>query len=128
MEDVLSLDTAYKKAQAMEVSDEQAGHLQQAAGERATETVESTGATVHKATNSVVESEFRKKREKARETNGKATVGPHKISCWRCGKANHTPGNCYFKSKDCLKCKKTAHTAKMCRSGTRTARLVEVEQ
>ena len=36
--------------------------------------------------------------------------------CWRCGKANHTPGNCRFKELTCFKCQRRGHIAARCRA------------
>ncbi|XP_071843672.1 uncharacterized protein [Apostichopus japonicus] len=36
--------------------------------------------------------------------------------CYRCGRKNHTPNDCYFKEKVCNACNKTGHIAKICRS------------
>ena len=42
----------------------------------------------------------------------------HKVdgkTCFRCGGMNHDPNSCAFRNKDCFYCKKTGHTARMCK-------------
>ena len=34
--------------------------------------------------------------------------------CWRCGRTNHWPSNCYFKEKECSHCHRKGHKASMC--------------
>ncbi|KAJ8046093.1 Cellular nucleic acid-binding protein [Holothuria leucospilota] len=36
--------------------------------------------------------------------------------CYRCGKDNHLPDDCYFKDKLCNNCGKKGHISKVCRS------------
>ena len=35
--------------------------------------------------------------------------------CFRCGK-DHWPSNCYFKHKECFRCKESGHVARLCLS------------
>ena len=37
-------------------------------------------------------------------------------SCYRCGKTNHAPDQCFYKNKKCRKCSRQGHIAKMCQS------------
>ena len=48
----------------------------------------------------------------AHDVNALSTT---KRACIRCGKANHSPEECYFRAQTCHKCGKIGHVAKMCR-------------
>lgn len=51
---------------------------------------------------------------KAQNTNKNSKKGQ---KCYRCGKKNHKPNDCYAKSLECFKCKTRGHMAKVCRKG-----------
>ena len=38
------------------------------------------------------------------------------MRCFRCGRSNHKPTDCYFKDAPCRKCKKKGHIERMCQS------------
>ncbi len=38
--------------------------------------------------------------------------------CFRCGKTNHNPNNCFYKNEKCHKCGKKGHIAKVCKSSS----------
>ena len=40
-------------------------------------------------------------------------------NCFRCGKNNHTPEECFFKEKECYKCHKKGHLGLKCPAGYR---------
>ena len=42
------------------------------------------------------------------------TVSTH-VSCFRCGKSNHLPFNCRFKTARCYNCGKVGHIKEVCR-------------
>ena len=47
----------------------------------------------------------------------KASSGnAHHKPCYHCGKKNHLPKDCYFRSTVCHKCNKKGHISKVCRS------------
>ena len=48
----------------------------------------------------------------------KPSTGP----CYRCGKGNHTPEECRFKTAKCHNCGRTGHISPVCRSSTRPRR------
>ena len=44
--------------------------------------------------------------------------GTDKTQCWRCGRTGHEDEKCYFRRKQCRKCNKYGHIAKICKSET----------
>ena len=42
------------------------------------------------------------------------SVTATKRACFRCGKANHSPEECYFGAQTCHKCGEVGHVAKVC--------------
>ena len=54
---------------------------------------------------------------------GKVSVNkPSTCPCHRCGKGNHTPEECRFKTAKCHNCGRTGHISPVCRSSTRSRR------
>ena len=94
----LTLDTAYEIA------------LSETASQRASELQASvkTGASSEGDLRKVV---------LGKPQNGKGTAQ----SCYRCGKAGHTPDRCFYKHQKCRVCQKKGHIAKMCRNTERGA-------
>ncbi len=104
--EALTLAKAYETAQGMETAEQHASELQ-ASSKPKMEVVQAVHSWKGTAG----------KHQTTKVSTSMSRTAPN--PCHRCGKTNHPPDNCYYKTQRCHKCQQLGHISRMCKSKVR---------